>query len=47
MGPARQSKDDVNKGEEEEPNNINKVPIPRRSFEPEMLLWFEPALNET
>ena len=40
------AKDDVNKGKEEEPDDINEMPIPSRSFETEMLLWTQAALHE-
>ena len=47
MHPSAIKREDyIDKGKEEEPDNINKVPIPSRRFEAEMLLRFEPALKK-
>jgi len=46
MRSAIQCEDDINKGKEEEPDNINKMPVPSCRFKPEMLLGFKPALHQ-
>lgn len=41
--PLRSPK--IDRHEEEEPDNVNEVPIPCGKFETEMLLWSEMALR--
>lgn len=46
MNAAACRKDNIDEREKEEPNYINKMPIPSRRFEPEMFLRFKTALHK-
>ena len=46
MNAAACRKDNIDEREKEEPDNIDEMPIPSRSFEPEMFLRFKAALHE-
>ena len=39
--------EDVDEREEEQPNHVNKVPIPGGTFKPEVALWCEVASHCT
>jgi len=43
---AARREEDIDKGKEEEPDDIDEMPIPRRRFEAEMFLGFKPAAHQ-
>ena len=44
-GDRCQTECDVDKGEQEQPDNVHKVPVPSRRFETEMLFWRHAAAH--